>query len=227
MSERGIIFLVVAALFIGAFLFPYENDDSSYFRSSKTTPPPKPIPGQVLDAAGPHSVDNPNSVDGKFPGGHKGLALNGAARAQDQEAAMRQVVVVQGQIPSQREGFPDGQWLNGTWVLVTENLKPNAPNKASTELPSITFHVDGTFTEHMLLSQGDESPTADKPRPNFEGKYRLQRFTLSIMRTDAAAEDNEVLSRRVNYVACPLAGENAQGLPIRLFISGKVLQYQN
>lgn len=227
MSERGIIFLVVAALFIGAFLFPYENDDSSYFRSSKPTPPQKPIAGQVLDAGGPHLVDNPNSVDGKFPGGSRGPALNGAARAQDQEAAMRQVVVVQGQIPSQRDGFPDGQWLKGTWVLVTENLKSDSPKEASTDLPSITFNVDGTFTEHMLLSQGNESPTADKPRPDFEGKYRLQQFTLSITRTDAAAEDDEALSRRVNYVACPLAGENAQGLPIRLFISGKVLQYQN
>lgn len=224
MSERGIMILVVAVLFVGAFLFPYENDDSSYTRPSKPTIPQKPTVGQVADAAGPHQADVPGSTELKMPGGP---AMIAAPHRPDSQSIIRQVVLAHGQIPSQRDGFTEGQWLQGTWMQVTDDSTSVSEKSATADPASISFHVDGSFTEHMLLSERDVPPNVDRPRADFEGKYRLTRFTLTVTRTDRAVEDEPALARKADYIACPLAGENARGLPICLFIDGKVLKYRD
>lgn len=227
MSERGIMILVVAVLFVGAFLFPYENNDSSYTRPPKPTVPQKPAVGQTADAAGPHQVDVPGSTEVKMTGGLLGPGINAATHRPEPEVILRQVVVAEGQAPSQRDGFPEGQWLEGTWMQISDDPASASPKNITADPASITFHVDGSFTEHMLLSVADVAPNPDKPRADFEGKYRLQRFTLSITRTDRAVDDEPSSVRKASYIACPIAGENTRGLPIRLFIDGKVLKYRD
>ena len=216
------MFLVVAALFVGAFLFPYENNDTAYSRPTKPPPGQKQSANPAAETAGPHAVDLPGVNNANGSSGATGSPMNQSVRPPSPEETVRQVVTAQGQSLSQREGFAEGQWLEGTWVQVMDDtLDPTDP-------ASITFHVDGSFTEHVLFSDGEISPTkTDQPRADIAGKYRLAGLTLSVTRTDRAARDDPASARPSRYTACPLTGENARGLPIRLFIDGKVLKYRD
>lgn len=222
MSERGIMFLVVAALFVGAFLFPYENNDTSYSRPTKPPAGQKQSANPAAETAGPHAVDLPGVNAANDSSGASGSPMNQSVHSPSPEETVRQVATAQGQSLSQREGFPDGQWLEGTWVQVMDDtLAPADP-------ASITFHVDGSFAEHLLFSGGELGSTKlDQPRADIAGKYRLAGLTLTVTRTDRAARDDPALARPMRYTACPLTGENARGLPIRLFIDGKVLKYRD
>jgi hypothetical protein len=47
---------------------------------------------------------------------------------------------------------------------------------------------------------------------------------MSIIRTDAEARTDATASRKLDYVICPLGGEDADGMPVRIYVDGKVLK---
>lgn len=234
------MFVVVAALLAGAFFFPYESDDDYYAKHQK-----KP-PAKQADAK--QQPDNPREVDAKGSAAEAQLAVsdltanhsNGGGGSRDlidPGAAApidEQIRLAEKQVASQNGGFGDDERLDGTWVQIfdakavtraggaTPSTQPSVTTPANPA--TLTLHADGTFSEHLLLSMDDELIAAD--RANFTGRYALQGFTLSVIRTDAAARQAATGTRKLDYVICPLGTESANGLPARLFVDGKVLKYQ-
>lgn len=234
------MFAVVAALLAGAFFFPYESDDDYYAKHQKKPP--------AKQADGKQQPDNPREVEAKGSAAEAQLALADLTGSHSNSGNPRQLIdpgaaapieeqirLAEKQVASQNGGFGDDERLEGTWVQIFDAKEvtkagggPAPSTQPSVTTPAnpatLTLHADGTFSEHLLLSVDDEPIAAD--RANFTGRYALQGYTLSVIRTDAAARQAATGTRKLDYVVCPLGTDSANGLPARLFVDGKVLKYQ-
>jgi hypothetical protein len=233
MSERGIIFLVVAALLAVAFFFPYESSDDEYYRTHGKKP---------LVQKGQSETDGPRRSEGKgigdprlvyeeAPRDAKPAAEPGepGARAADDHDPIvpdftplgDQISIAKEQINRHRGGFIEGKRLEGKYLQMTAD-STTLPSIAVGSAAYIIFHQDGMFTEHSALSFPSSDGSSSRTPDDLSGHYVLKGyvFTIDQLTPSVGAEPHH------DFSICPLGGENEQGMPGRLYIDGKVFRYQ-